>query len=122
GEIGDPYTIEAYEGVWETAVRRIGELSDDPLMMEMEKARGNTPHGSRHFYGKFLYSAGVDGTVIQRCMHHRSLLAHLAYTRLTPAEVNDILQRASRGGDTAPPFTDLSKEFMSQFNDVPAAA
>lgn len=122
GEIGDPYTIEAYEGAWETAVRRIGQLSDDPVMMKMEKARGNTPHGSRHFYGKFLYSAGVDGTVIQRCMHHRSLLAHQAYTRLTDSEVNDILHRASRGVDASAPFKDLGKEFMSQFDDIPAAA
>ncbi len=122
GEIGDPYTIGAYQGAWKTAVRRIGELSGDPLMDKMEKARGNTPHGSRHFYGKFLYSTGVEGSVIQRCMHHRSLLAHLAYTRLTASEINDILQRANRGGDRGGPFTDLRAEFMSQFNDVPVSA
>lgn len=88
-------------------------------MEKMEKARGNTPHGSRHFYGKFLYSAGVEATVIQRCMHHRSLLAHRVYTRLTPGEINGILQRASQEVDTRQPFRDLRAEFMSQFNDVP---
>jgi hypothetical protein len=122
GEIGDPYTIEAYHRAWQTAVSRVAELTGDPLMERMEKGRGNTPHGSRHFYGKFLYSAGVEGTVIQRCMHHRSLTAHLAYTRLTPAEVNDIVQRASRRDDTGRPFEDLRKQFMSQFDENPSAA
>ncbi len=122
GEIGDPYTIEAYRRAWQTAVGRVAELSGDPVMERMEKARGNTPHGSRHFYGKFLYSAGVEGSVIQRCMHHRSLTAHLAYTRLTPAEINDIVQRASRSNDNNKPFKDLREEFMSQFDEIPSAA
>jgi hypothetical protein len=121
GEIGDPYTIEAYEGAWESAVRRVGRLSGDPVMDRMEKNRGNTPHGARHFFGKFLFSSGVEGSVIKRCMHHKTLAAHLAYTRLTPAEINDILHKASRGDCVDAPFKDLRNDFMSQFENIPQA-
>ncbi|WP_454852250.1 hypothetical protein [Rhizobium binxianense] len=122
GEPGDPYTIEAYEAAWERAVRRIGELSQDPAMARMKWGWGNTPHGARHFFGKFLFSTGVAGTVIQRCMHHRTLSAHLAYTRLTPAEINDILQKASRGDQGDTPARDFREDFMSQFENVPTAS
>ncbi|WFS67880.1 tyrosine-type recombinase/integrase [Agrobacterium leguminum] len=121
GEMGDPYTIEAFEGAWETAVEGFGRRVQDPNMAHMRKHNGNTPHGARHFYGRFLYSAGVDGTVIQRCMHHRTLDAHKAYTRLTPSEINDILRRARHGERPDPPFHDLRNEFMSQFENIPPA-
>lgn len=122
GEMGDPYTLEAYKGAWETAVRRVGQLTNDRVMERMEKPRGNTPHGARHFFGKFLYTSGVEGSVIQRCMHHKTLDAHKAYTRLTPAEINDILQKASRGDRVDAPFADLRNDFMSQFENIPNTA
>lgn len=121
GELGDPYTLEAFEGAWERAVGRIGRRFDDPKMVKMDKRYGNTPHGGRHFFGKFLLTSGVEGPVIQRCLHHRTLDAHRAYTRLTPSEVNSILEESSQREPSYEPFRELRKDFLSQFENVPQA-
>lgn len=119
GEKGDPYTMTAFRHAWARAIRRVGMLHDDLSMMKPRKTSGTTPHGARHFYGRFLYTSGVDGPVIQRCMHHRGLESHKVYTRLTPREVNSILQNS--GGQTAKPepFGDLHAEFLDHMASAP---
>lgn len=121
GVVGDPYSMEAFKGAWMRAVHRFGTHVNDPAMARIHKFAGNTPHGGRHFYGKFLYSLGVDGPLIQECMHHRSLEAHLTYARLTPAEINQVLQAATDQSATREPFTELRSNFMSQFQTHPAS-
>ncbi|KKZ88538.1 tyrosine-type recombinase/integrase [Rhizobium phaseoli] len=115
GEPGDPYTMEAFDATWERAVDYTGKRFDDPVMAQMTKPSGNTPHGARHFFGRFLLSTGVEGPVIKRCMHHKTLEAHKAYTRLTPSELNAILQKAGERRVEHEPFQNLRDEFLSQF-------
>ncbi|WP_296746328.1 hypothetical protein [Mesorhizobium sp.] len=117
GDIGDPYTMTAFEHSWGQGIKRVGLQFDDPTMMTPIKWRGTTQHGGRHFYGRFLFTSGVPGDLIQRCMHHRTLKAHLAYTQLTPSEINTLLNDAS--GDCSPDqsFRNMRDEFASQFRD-----
>ncbi|TCP87939.1 phage integrase family protein [Rhizobium sp. PP-CC-2G-626] len=121
GDVGDPYTIEALEGCWERAARKIGKRFNDPIMAEMSKPHGNTPHRARHFYGRFLLNAGVEGPTIQSCMHQRSLESHLIYTRHTPAEINAILQGTQTGSKSQKPYSDIRAAFMAQFEHTPTA-
>lgn len=122
GDVGDPYTLEALEGAWERAVIRIGRRFNDHIMAKMCKPHGNTLHGGRHFYGRFLLNAGVEGAIIRDCMHHRSLNAYLAYTRLTSSEINDILQETQERPSERKPSKNLRDQFMSQFQQTPSAA
>ncbi len=116
-EVGAPYTMTAFENAWEQAVRRVGRLHDDPTMAEMRKWRGTTPHGGRHFYGRFLFSIGLEPSVIQRCMHHKTLNAHSAYTRLTPSEVNEIVQEANHNLSGRESSELRKAKFASQFQN-----
>ncbi len=121
GQVGDPYTMSAFEGAWERAVKNIGRMFDDPTMTKPQKYRGTTPHGFRHFFGRFLFTAGVEGSVIQRCMHHKSLNSHRFYTRLSPSEVNQIVQDANRTTVRKGVFQDLHDDFLSHLHDAPSA-
>lgn len=118
-QIGDPYTMSAFENAWEQAVRRIGRLHDDPAMAGMRKRLGTTPHGGRHFYGRFLFSIGLEGSIIQRCMHHRTLNAHSVYTRLTPSEINELARDASQNSTEHYSDQQRRERFFSQFQKYP---
>lgn len=83
---GEPYTVEAFKQAHAHAVRRIGLVP--------AKARGTSPHGHRHAYGKRLRQAKVDPLFIQRAMHHRSRHSQLVYTGATHAEVAAALRVA----------------------------
>lgn len=120
GDVGDPYTMSAFDHCWEQAVKRIGIMFDDPAMMVPKKWKGTTPHGGRHFYGRFLFTSGVEGRIIQSCMHHRSLNAHKVYTRLTPSEINLVLTHASEGHSADYSLRNLHDEFVSQFRHSPS--
>lgn len=112
--IGDPYTMSSFNEAWRAAIVRVGRRLDDPDLAAPRKALGTTPHGARHFYGRFLYTAGVDGEVIRQCMHHRSLEAHKVYTRLTPHEINLLLEAASEGTSPPDPYRRLRETFLQQ--------
>ncbi len=112
--VGDPYTMAAFEAAWGAAITRIGKLHDDPDLASPRKALGTTPHGARHFYGRFLFTAGIDGEVIRQCMHHRSLDAHKVYTRLTPRELASIIETAADGTSSPDPYRRLRETFLSQ--------
>lgn len=111
---GDPYTMSAFKEAWRAAVARIGVEFDDPDLARPSKSLGTTPHGARHFYGRFLYTAGVDGEVIRQCMHHRSIEAHKVYTRLTPTEINSIIESAADGTSPPDPYRPLREAFLRQ--------
>lgn len=70
---GRPYTFFAYRDNLQAAVRRLG--------LPWGKAFGTTTHGLRHRYGQDLEEAKVPVKVIQTCMHHKSPLSQLVYTR-----------------------------------------
>lgn len=112
--VGDPYTMSAFDEAWRAAIVRTGRRFDDPYLATPRKALGTTPHGARHFYGRFLFTAGVDGEVIRQCMHHRSLEAHKVYTRLTPDEIDTLLEAASSGTSPPDPYRRLRETFLQQ--------
>jgi len=112
GKIGDRYTISALEAAWKTAVDRIATKYNDPDLV-YKKGKGTTKQGGRHYYGRFLVTLGVRGEIIQECMHHRSYFSHHVYTRLTPGEINAVLQSAAKG-ETAPKNV-LRKSFERRF-------
>lgn len=93
---GEPYTIEAFEQAHAQAVRRVGLV---PI-----KARGTTPHGHRHAYGKRLRRAGVEPLFIQRAMHHRSPHSQLVYTKPSMDEVAAALRAADARMSVPTPF------------------
>lgn len=83
---GEDLTIGSYTDGRRSAVHRIG--------LPFRKSEGTTPHGGRHAYGKRLKAAGLDGPMIQRCMHHRSPDSHLVYTAQEVHEINRTLNAA----------------------------
>ncbi|WDZ76214.1 hypothetical protein PWG15_16660 [Ensifer adhaerens] len=116
--VGDPYTMSAFDYAWTQAINWLGKRYDDPQMLAPEKDRGTTKHGGRHFYGRFLHSLGVEGPIIQRCMHHASLKSHHVYTRLTAFEINYLLQEVMESGSSSKSkFRDMRMAFMAQFDD-----
>jgi hypothetical protein len=115
GDIGDPYTLTAFDGAWSSAVTRIGKRFNDPDMKEAKRSLGTTPHCARHFAGRFLYTAGVEGPLIKSFLRHKSLESHKAYTRLTSGEINQILQEAAERAPGHEAFRDLRETFTSQF-------
>lgn len=112
---GDPYTMAAFEEAWRAAIARMGRFFDDPTLAIPRKANGTTPHGARHFYGRYLFTLGVDGEIIRQCMHHRSLEAHKVYTRLTPFEVNSIINSSSAGASHADSCRNVRDRVPQQF-------
>ncbi|MDL2403205.1 hypothetical protein [Rhizobium mayense] len=95
--IGAPYTRSAYYGAWGRAVGRIAKIYKDPSL-KVEKKRGTTTQAGRHFYGSFLKTIGADNDLIRRCMRHLNERSQIPYTKLTPAETNEILQTAAKKG------------------------
>ena len=75
---GEPMTVKAYEKVHGVAMRRIGLVP--------AKARGTTPHGHRHAFGKWLARGGASRKVIKVAMHHKSAFSQDAYTAEDAAE------------------------------------
>jgi hypothetical protein len=115
--VGDPYTMTAFDYSWEQSIKRIGRSFDDPDMLVPDKSRGTTQHGGRHFFGRFLQSLGVEGPIIQRCLHHSSLNSHKVYTRLTASEINDVLRSAMEQPASPSKYRDMRMAFMAQFDD-----
>jgi integrase len=100
GNIGNPYTMSAFKGAWERAIRRLASLYDDPDLA-VKKGAGTSLHGPRHFYGRFLRTLGVPPDIIQLAMHHKSILSQDVYTRLTSAEVSAFIKRSASQTDLA---------------------
>jgi integrase len=92
---GAPFTMSAYYSAWERAIARLSARYGDPTLTVV-KNHGTTTHGLRHFYGSFLRTLGLDGLVIQACMHHKSKLSQLVYTALTPTEINTLLSKRAK--------------------------
>lgn len=87
---GAPYPYDQYVRRFAAAVARIG--------LTCEKARGTSPHGMRHAYGRDLKQAGVADAFIQIAMHHRSPDSQKVYTTPELREARAALSAASRPG------------------------
>jgi hypothetical protein len=112
GEVGDPYTLVALRDEWKRAVKWLAVVKDDPALKH-SKALGTSPHGARHHYGRYLKSLNVPGEIIMRAMHHRDFKSHLVYGRLSPAEMNAVLQNAV---STSPAPTPEMSSFLGDFH------
>lgn len=85
-EYGRPWTINAFDQAFRTALFQIGKAPD--------ATHGINPHGLRHLYGQTLTDMGLTPTVIQHCLHHRSIEAQLAYTKPSPQRIAEQLNAA----------------------------
>lgn len=84
---GGPYRLASYRDAFKRAVEKIGLRHEKPL--------GTTPHGLRHAYAQDLQDAGLDPKMLQVCLHHKSPLSQLVYTRPTALGVSNTLEEAS---------------------------
>ena len=82
------YCLPQYLKAHVRACERIG--------LTVAKAFGTTPHGHRHAYGRRLKNAGVDESIIRRCMHHSSPESQQVYTQANTREVREALESASK--------------------------
>jgi len=120
GNVGDLYTRSAFLSAWKAAVKRIARLYPQSGLV-YGKRHGTSPHGARHFYGRFLRTLGISGEIIQVCMHHKHPDSHLRYIQLSPDEVNAILKSAT-ANDNDPiaaiqnPLAAARKEFEEAFH------
>ncbi|WHA43255.1 site-specific integrase [Agrobacterium larrymoorei] len=120
GDVGDLYTPSAFRSAWKAAVRRIARRYPESGL-KYGKRFGTSPHGARHFYGRFLRTIGISGEVIRVCMHHKHPDSHLRYVELSPDEVNAILTKAA-ADDNEPstpilnPLATARHDFMANFH------
>ena len=78
GDIGAPYSMEAYRKALKRAYSRLNKKYG--LNIVYSKKLGTSPHGMRHYYGQALTDLGLDMKVIQKLMHHRTILSQSVYT------------------------------------------
>ena len=86
--IGAMCTLNQYNRAHAAACERIG--------LTVSKALGTTPHGHRHAYGRRLMNAGIDKSLIRRCMHHASLESQEVYTQANSREALAALEAAAQ--------------------------
>jgi len=81
---GAIYTHDKFEKSHGRACERIG--------LSVAKRLGTTPHGHRHAYGRRLARAGIEPSIIMKCMHHATEQSQAVYTTRTTAEVLEALE------------------------------
>lgn len=89
---GDPYSIGAFSRAWDRILSRTQSATGQTLLRR--KQSGTTPHAPRHMYGQILVKAGVAPRVIQKAMHHRSILSQAPYTAANRKQVDQELSLA----------------------------
>lgn len=75
---GGIYSLDKFITAHGRACERIG--------LQVEKQLGTTPHGHRHSYGRRLAKAGIEPSLIKKCMHHSTELSQETYTGQTTQE------------------------------------
>jgi hypothetical protein len=94
GDEGAPLKQDRFNKSHQAAVRRIG--------LAVKKELGTTLHGHRHAYGARLRKANLDPLIIQRVMHHRSILSQQVYTTPDLQEIGRQLDVASQALNAKP--------------------
>ena len=64
--------------------------------LRVEKQLGTTLHGHRHAYGRRLSNAGIEPSIIKKCMHHSTEQSQEVYTSKTTQEVLTALDNGLR--------------------------
>lgn len=90
---GAPYSIHAYRAALERAYKRIEKKMG--ITIKRGKYSGTTPHGMRHFFGQTLTDAGIEQKVIQKALHHRSILSQTVYTEPSETLIRNTLDEAA---------------------------
>lgn len=83
---GSIYALDKYIAAHGRACERIG--------LTVEKRLGTTPHGHRHSYGRRLSKAGIEPSLIKKCMHHSTEQSQETYTGQTTQEALQALEAA----------------------------
>ena len=83
---GGIYALDKFVTSHGRACERIG--------LQVAKRLGTTPHGHRHAYGRRLAAAGIEPSLIKKCMHHATEQSQEVYTRRTTQEVLVALEAA----------------------------
>ena len=97
--VGSPYSISAFEGAWERALKRVELRTGRHL--ERGHEFGTTPHALRHSLGKLLVKSGVPKKAIQTALHHGHILSQQVYTEPDWEDVCSVLS-AARNADKNP--------------------
>ncbi len=112
--IGNPYTIRAFESSYQNALIRIGHKQNADM--------GLTPHAHRHSYGRRLMDAQVNPTVIKKAMHHKNIESQQVYTEPNLKELSRLLDEASiqLNSGVKQELDDMSWEILTKygFNDI----
>lgn len=117
GCVGDPYSISAFRSAWDAAIRRLSHRVGDVEIRPL-KSMGTTPHGARHFAGHFLKLLRVPPEIITRVMNHRDPSSQEAYGRLSPFEVNELLEGLAAGSDREATTRSSYVENYNYFNQI----
>lgn len=91
---GNPYSMPAFRKAFYRALDRVEKITNQKI--PRGKDFGTTPHALRHLYGRLLSDAGVNQKVIQKCLHHRSVLSQSVYTVPTRNKISEELTHARR--------------------------
>lgn len=83
---GGIYALDKFITAHGRACERIG--------LQVEKRLGTTAHGHRHSYGRRLAEAGIEPSLIKKCMHHSSEQSQETYTGKTTQEALQTLEAA----------------------------
>jgi len=70
--LGKPLTVNAFKDAYNKAMHRIGQTP--------AKIEGRSPHGHRHAMGRRLEKAGLHPRIIQKVLHHSSMISQEPYT------------------------------------------
>jgi integrase len=98
--LGDPYSMSAFNSSWKRAVSLAYSAENLPIP-DIVKRNGLTPHGCRHRYGQKLWDLGLDGAIIQQCMHHVNPFSQLVYTQQPVSKISQRLVEAAAGRATS---------------------
>lgn len=91
-QIGDPYSIGAYDTAWKKALRQVNAALGTNYIQK--KSDGTTSHAARHFFGQVLEEATGNKKVIQVALRHRSVLSQGVYTKPDFERVNRVITAA----------------------------
>jgi len=94
--VGSPYSQKAFRDAFERALTRVEARTGQSICRG--KNHGTTPHALRHAYAMMLVRAGAPQKLIQKALHHRSILSQSVYTQPEWEDVSTALTAARMGG------------------------
>ncbi|WP_081432900.1 site-specific integrase [Acidiphilium cryptum] len=86
GDFGGPWTRSAFRRSFKAACARIG--------LQLDQAKGISPHGMRHAYGIAATTLGLSQSAIQQMLHHRHPLSQEVYKQQSFDQVTSQIQYA----------------------------